>query len=375
LAQERVDGAGSDTLPLALSAYQNVTDHVLAGTPYPLNLLFLYNANPVYDAPNGGRFAEALKKVPFVVSFASTLDESAAHADLILPASTFLEVWGDDYIEGTGYAGVSLRQPVVESVHDTRNPGDVLLSLAHKVGQPLSDALPWRSYEDLVKHRLSGIDTDWEKFETNGTWSEMEYFNAPPGSRAWSDVVGRDRLNAPQDGRFDFFSRELFAALSSPDDLDCLPHFDVPLTFESGDAEAYPFLLVTQSLITHPRGWEGVVPSLQEAYGLQTNMKWSSWVEVNPRAAEALGVQNGDLVWVESPVGRVTAPVRLYEGLWPNAVYVPPGQGHRTLVKWGRDSEANMVIGANPNQLLVAGTEPPGGVAALSPTRVRIYKA
>ena len=377
LAHERVDGAGSDALPLAISAYQNVADRVLADEPYPVNALFLYNANPVYDAPNGGRFAEALRKIPFVVSFASTLDESAAHADLILPASTFLEVWGDDYIEGTGYAGVSLRQPVVEPVHDTRDPGDVLLSLAAMLGGPLADALPWRSYKELVKYRLSAIDMDWSKFQENGVWSEMVYFNAAPGSPAWGNVVGRDRLNAPKDGRFDLFSRELFAALAqgSAEDLDCLPHFDLPATVESGDAAAYPFLLVTQTLITQPRNWEGILPTLQEAYGLQTNMKWSSWVEINPRAAQALGVKNGDLVWVESAVGRVQVPVRLYEGLWPNAVYMPPGQGHRTLVTWGRGSPANVVIGVNPNQLLVAGTEPLGGVAAVSPTRVRIYKA
>ena len=375
LAQERVDGAGAGTLPLAISAYQNVAGRILGDEPYPLNALFLYNANPVYDAPDGARFAEALRKVPFVVSFASTLDESAAHADLILPASTFLEVWGDDYVEGTGYAGISLRQPVVQPIHDTRNPGDVILSLAGLVGGPLADAFPWGSYQDLVEYRLSAIDMDRDVFEENGVWSEMVYLNAAPGSPAWANVVGRDRLNAPQDGRFDFFSRELFAALLSPEDLDCLPHFDLPATIESGDPETYPYLLVTQMLITQPRGWDGIIPSLQEAYGLQTNMKWSSWVEINPRAAESLGVKNDDLVWVESPVGRIEVPVRLYEGIWPNAVYVPPGQGHRTLVKWGRGSDVNAVVGVNPTQLLIAGTEPPGGLTASSPTRVRIYRA
>jgi anaerobic selenocysteine-containing dehydrogenase len=80
-------------------------------------------------------------------------------------------------------------------------------------------------------------------------------------------------------------------------------------------------------------------------------------------------------VWVESPAGRVKVPVRLYPGLWPNAVYMPPGQGHRTLVKWGRDSATNRVVGANPNQLFVSGTEPLSGMAAVSPTRVRIYRA
>ncbi|MEW5956602.1 MAG: molybdopterin dinucleotide binding domain-containing protein, partial [Chloroflexota bacterium] len=354
--------------------YQNVAERILAGDPYPLTTLFLYNANPVYEAPNGARFAEALMRVPFVVSFASTLDESAAHANLILPASTFLEIWSDDFVEGTGYAGVSLRQPVVEPVHDTRNPGDVLLSLAAALGEPVAGALPWPGYKELVEYRLSAIDMEWDKFLANGVWSEMVYFNAAPGSPAWANVVGRDRLNAPRDGRFDFFSRELFAALAAPDDLACLPHFDLPAV-AGGDPVTYPYLLVSQTLITQPRGWEGIIPTLQESYGLQTHMKWSSWVEINPVAAESLGVKNGDLVWVESLAGRVQAPVRLFEGIWPNAVYMPPGQGHRTLVKWGRDSQSNMVVGVNPNQLLTAGTEAPAGLGITPPTRVRIYKA
>ena len=98
-------------------------------------------------------------------------------------------------------------------------------------------------------------------------------------------------------------------------------------------------------------------------------------MEMNPRAAEELGLENGDLVWVESMVGRVQVPVRIFEGIWPNAVYMPPGQGHHTLVKWGRGSPENTVVGANPNQVLAADTEPLSGLAASSPTRVRIYKA
>lgn len=377
LKHERLDGAGSDQLPLALAAYQNLPSRILADQPYPLNALFLYNANPVYDAPNGREFVKALLKVPFVVSFASTLDESAAHADLILPASTFMEVWGDDFLEGTGYAGVSLRRPVVAPVHDTRDPGEVLIDLAARLGGPIAAALPFKSYKELIDHRLAALDLDREKLEANGFWSEMVYFNAEPGSKAWDNVVGRDRVNAPRDGRFDFFSRELFAALQAPTDEACLPHFEVPaaLSEVGNEAAEYPFLLVTQSLITQTRAWQGIVPTLQECFGLQAHARWSSWVEINPLAAEAMGLHDDDLVWIESPIGRVQAPVRVFPGIWPNAVYLPPGQGHRTLTKWGRFAPDNLVVGVNPNQLMKAGTETLSGQAVFSPTRVKIYKA
>ncbi len=371
-SQERLDGAGTQ-FPLALSAYQNVPERILAEKPYPLEMLILLNANPVYDMPNGGRSLEALMKVPFVVSFASTLDESAAHADLILPASTFLEVWGDDYLEGTGYAGISLRRPVVEPVHDTRDPGEMLLDLAQRLGGPVAKAFPWASYKDLITDRLSRFD--WDKLEANGNWSELIYFNAAPGSLAWSDVVGRDRLNAPKDGRFDFFSRELFALLASDSDQACLPHFDIPDTLADSSANAleYPFLLVTQPLITQSQQWQGIVPTLQESYGLQGHVKWDSWVEVSQKAAEALHLEDGERVWVESPLNRVQATVRVYAGLWPNAVFLPPGLGHHTFVRWGRKSAENMVVGVNPNTLTEFASEPLTGLAVAGPARVRIY--
>lgn len=373
-SQERIDGAGTK-FPLALSAYQNVPEHILAEKPYPLEMLMLLNANPLYDIPNGGRCVEALMKVPFVVSFASTLDESAAHADLILPASTFLEIWGDDYLEGTGYAGISLRRPVVDPVHDTRNAGDILLDLAHRISGPLVNALPWTNYQELITNRLSAFN--WEKLEANGNWSEMIYFNATPGSQAWNDVVGHDRLNAPKDGRFDFFSRELFAVFASDSPEACLPHFEIPSTLADSTADAleYPFLLVTQPLITQSQQWQGIIPTLQECYGLQGYVKWDSWVEVGQKAAEALDLQNSDRVWVESALGRVQAVVRIHAGLWPNAIFLPPGQGHHTLVRWGRYADDNLVVGANPNTLTKVSSEPLTGLAVSGPTRVRIYRA
>jgi anaerobic selenocysteine-containing dehydrogenase len=373
LAQERLDGAGT-LYPLAPSAYQAVGERILAGEPYPVNALFLYNANPVANAPQGQCFAEAFGKVPLVVSFSPLIDDSAAYADLILPASTFLEVWQDDCIEGTGYPGVALRQPVVGPLYDTRNAGDVLLQLAEQVGDPLAAALPWARFEDLLQFRLSTLQMPWDELQQKGVWSQLVYFYAEPGSAAWAEVVGRDRLLAPKDGRFDFFSRELFSALSPADDLACLPHFDVPLG--AGDSQAYPLLLVSEELMTQPRGWGGVIPTLQEVYGMQTQERWKSWVEINPQAARPLGIADGDSVWVESAAGKVLVKARLYEGLWPSAVHIPYGQGHFSEAQWGRFRQsADLTIGANPYRIVAAETEGLDGLVAVSPTRVRVYKA
>src|SRR5512135_2175116 len=52
--------------------------------------------NPAFTLPPSLKFGEALSKVPFVVAFASFLDETTSQADLVLPVPTSLEAWGDD---------------------------------------------------------------------------------------------------------------------------------------------------------------------------------------------------------------------------------------------------------------------------------------
>lgn len=373
-AMERVDGAGNAEYPLALSVYQDVSQHILSGKPYPVNAVLMVRANPVFETPQGARFAQALSKTPFVVSLAPVLDESAAYADLILPESTFMETWQDDLVEGTGYPGVAVAEPAVHPVHDTRNAGDVILQVTRALGGTVAQALPWTNMEEVLKHRYSKLDISWDELKSKGIWSGLVYHWAGRGSKAWNDVVGRARLAAPQDGRFDFFSRELFATYSSPEDRACLPHYEPPV--ESAKANEYPFLLISQEMMTHARNWSGSVASLQEAYGLQTRTRWDSWIEINPEAAKALGIADGDAVWVESPAGRIKAHAHLYPGIWPNAVHMPYGQGHVSLVQWGRFREYGpRQIGANPLSIADSRTEEMSGTAAAMPARVKVYRA
>ncbi|MBI4789150.1 MAG: molybdopterin-dependent oxidoreductase [Chloroflexi bacterium] len=362
---ERVDGAGSRDFPLALS---------VAGPPRSApSVLFLYNANPVFDHAS----ADALASVPFVVSFSPTLDESAQAADLVLPISTFLESWSDAYVEGTGYAGIAVGQPAVAALYDSRSAGDALLALAQRIGGSVAAALPFTDYESLLKNRVAGSQIKWDDLTHKGAWSQMVYFNATPGSKVWNaEIVGRDRINAPRDGRFDFFAREMFYALKSagiaPRDRDCLPHFDLPIA--TAPSSEFPFLLTLHETMTQPRGWSGIVPTMQEIYGLQAGVRWDSWVELNARAAAALGIKDGDLVWVESPRDKLQARAKLTQGLWPNAAAMPLGQGHRTRVAWGRETPRDTSVGANALALCARETEKWSGLAAGAPTRVKIYK-
>ena len=210
---ERVDGAGTQ-FPLSHHAYQAVADRILAGNP--VEVLFLYDANPVFEVPGGKRFVEAFKKIPLIVSFSSFMDESAQYADLVLPEPTFLERYEDDYIEGLGYPGIALRQPAIPPRLDTQNVGDFFLKLADAMGGPLQEAFPWKTYEEVLQFRLQEVGTDWKTLLELGVWMTPGYHFTRRGSDRWvSEVIGRDRRSSPTDGRFDFFSRELNSLLEA----------------------------------------------------------------------------------------------------------------------------------------------------------------
>jgi len=376
---ERVDGAGTQ-FPLSHHAYQAIADRILAGAP--VEVLFLYDANPVYEVPGGKRFVEAFNKVPLIISFSSFMDESAQYADLLLPEPTFLERYQDDYIEGLGYPGIALRQPAIPPRLDTQNVGDFFLKLADAMGGPVKEAFPWKTYEEVLQYRLQDVGIDWKTLKELGVWMTPGYHFTLRGSNRWvSEVIGRDRRFSPADGRFDFYSRELHSLLENfnPDQLKalgisqtgdavCIPHYE-PVPF-SGKTEDYPFVLNVITLMSLGSNSAAAnLPTLQEIGGMTVGETWDSWLEMSPEALTSHGLQDKDPVWVESPFGKVKTKVRLVKGLRPDIVNLPYNQGHTAVGRWAKGR------GVNGMELLNPASEPASGLAEFSNTRVKVYRA
>ncbi|GAB4495910.1 MAG: molybdopterin-dependent oxidoreductase [Anaerolineales bacterium] len=378
LQTERIDGAGSK-FPLGRTSYQSVADAILEGKP--VEALFLYDANPVFETPGGKRFAEALAKVPFVVSFSSFMDETAELADLILPEPTFLERWGDDHVEGLGYPGVSLYQPVIEPLNDTMNTADFFLKVAEAMGGTIAKAFPWKSYEEALQFRLKDIGAEWEIFKELGVWFNPAYRFAKRGSQQWKErVVGAERLNAPRDGYFDLYSRELNCLLGKmkKDELAklgitmtgdgaSLPHYE-PTAFV-GDETEYPFLLNVITLMSlGPRSEAANMPTLQEISGMTVRETWDSWLEMNPQSAAKLGLAENDWVNIESPFGRISTRVKLVAGLRPDVVNMPFNQGHTAVGRYAKGR------GVNGLEIMNPASEPLTGLASFTNTRVKVTR-
>ena len=181
---------------------------VLGDQPRAPKVLMLGDTNPVFSAPPAARVREAIAKVPYVVSFASFVDETSALADLILPDHAPLESWLDDVPEsGASQMVASLAPPAVHPLHNTRSMPDVLLGVAKQMGGSVAAALPWETYEAMLQAQYLTLrrqmpaavaaDSDddfWSKVqEQGGWWSAGGRGTARRGCGVDKGVVERDR--------------------------------------------------------------------------------------------------------------------------------------------------------------------------------------
>jgi molybdopterin-containing oxidoreductase family iron-sulfur binding subunit len=95
---------------------------------------------------------------------------------------------------------------------------------------------------------------------------------------------------------------------------------------------------------------------------------WSTWIEINSRTADRLGIRLGDIVEVRSRVGAIRAPAFISPGLAPELIAMPVGQGHLTYTRYASGR------GANPIEILAAVAEPETGALAWAATRVAVAR-
>ena len=115
----------------------------------PVRVLFSYNCNPVATIPDQRRVIKGLERDDlFTVVFDQVMTDTAVYADVILPATTFLE--GYDFARAYGPISLQLGRPVIDAVGESRPNADVFGDLAKRMGV-LSDDEPSGELELLVR--------------------------------------------------------------------------------------------------------------------------------------------------------------------------------------------------------------------------------
>jgi anaerobic selenocysteine-containing dehydrogenase len=99
----------------------------------PVDMLFVYNCNPLATMPEQNKVLKGLQRNDlFTVVFDQVFTDTARYADVILPATTFLENY--DIAKGYGPISLQLVRPAIEPVGESRSNPEVFSDLAARLG-------------------------------------------------------------------------------------------------------------------------------------------------------------------------------------------------------------------------------------------------
>ncbi len=106
----------------------------------PVSVLFSYNCNPLATAPDQNGVRLGLKRDDlFTVVFEQVMTDTAAYADVVLPATTYFEHY--DIAKGYGAYHLQVVQPVISPVGEARPNHEVFRDLGERLGLTSSDDL------------------------------------------------------------------------------------------------------------------------------------------------------------------------------------------------------------------------------------------
>ena len=287
--------------------------------------------NPAFTLPSGLKLADAIRKVPLVVSFANVPDQTSELAHVVLPDTHWLESWGD-YSPREGVVG--FLQPTMSPVRDSRPMGDTLLRIGRAAlgVEEGKGPIPWPTFEQYLK----------------GSWAPLVKGDLEGALRrggVFSDI-------APA-----AVTAKVAVADSTPPKL-------------AGDAAGLT-LLAYPSLRFYD-GRSAVSSWLQEAPDSMTQAVWDAWVEISTDTAKKLGVVQGDMLAVKSPQGTLELPAYVSPTLHPSAVAIP--MGHRYTPYQRPRYVAADTKSVNPMDLLPAVADATSGGLAFMSVKVTLTK-
>ncbi len=320
-----------------------------------------YIGNPLVSQWDRDTMVKVIRRIPFYVAFAYTMNETNQYADVLLPDNINLEsmqlcpVGDKKSARGWYSSGYHLRQPTVKPPFNTRDITDIFGLLAEKLGI-------LREYNEAINNGASGriklVGED--RLQPDTRYSAEEIYrrlstSAAEGQIAWSELKEKGfflkprsqlgnylypqmkklgvRFELPYGERLKRIGEQLKERLHEKGiywwDKQCneyepMPRWqDVPAMYDSvpsvfgRDPKEFPFWLITCRTPLFAWGSNASVPMMLEA---AEQILGHAGVAMNRKTAAGLGISDGELIWIESPIGRVRGRAILREGVRPEVL-------------------------------------------------------
>ena len=262
---------------------------LLEFTDPPVQMLFVYNCNPLATMPDQNRVLEGLKREDlFTVVSEQVLTDTTRYADVLLPATTFLE----NYDIARGYGPISLQivRPVIEPCGEARANAAVFSDLANRLG--LAEA----EEETDTLLRVTGRLPQPLATELLETGSATPPFDGAP-------IQFVDVFPLTTDRKIDLFP----AALNAEAPAGLYGYQPDPAT------ERFPLALIS------PASEKTISSTLGEL------RKRAAVLQMSPSDAAARGLATDDPVRVFNELGEVQCAVAVNPDIRPGTVSLAKG--------------------------------------------------
>jgi anaerobic selenocysteine-containing dehydrogenase len=299
--------------PVPTAHMPSLWETIATGGPYPVKAAIIFGSNALISYSNTHRVKEAMEKLEFIAVSDLFMTPTARMADIVLPASSWLE--RDNLISSFQVSPTyTIAQQKSVELPEARSDVDVVCDLAKKLG--LAEHF-WEDSRGLYDSLLEPTGLTFQEFKER--------------KRIFSPLVYRPfekkGFNTPS-GKVELYSTTLEKNGCAP-----LPAYAVPVESAGGApgrSAEYPYILTTgwrPSAFRHTENREN--PVLRELFPRPALL-------IHPDTAGTLGISEGDPVSVETAVGSATLFAVLTLGIHPDIVQATPG--------WRGEGNINRVI-------------------------------
>jgi thiosulfate reductase/polysulfide reductase chain A len=343
ISAPRFDGSGATQFPIADSSHGNpqmLAHAILKEDPYPIKALIANRFEPLQSIPDSASVRQALDKLELIVAIEVNYSEFAWYADVLLPESTYLER-GDSVQAVSGLKPqLFIRKPAVSPRYDTKPAWWILKELANRLD--LGHYFPYASIEDIWNFQLKDTGAKLEDFDKKG-------FVVLSDKAIWWDRDKDIKFKTPS-GKIELVST-LMENAGFPS---FTPYIPVPPPTEG------QFRLMCGRTAVHTH--VSTQNNLYLSELVPENVLW-----INTAAAANLGIKDGALVEVASPIRTVRLKAKVTDWIHPEAVFMLHGFGKTVPVQTRCYQK-----GASDALIQENISDPAGGSPALDETLVTV---
>ena len=250
--------------------------------------MYIIGENPMVSEPDIAHVRKALNRVDFLVVQDIFMTETAELADVVLPAACFAEK--DGTFTNTERRVQRVRK-AVDPPGDAKADWEIIMELMNRLGYPCSYRHPSEIMDEIAKVTPQYGGIDYERIEGDGL-----QWPCPTKDHPGTKYLHKEKFSR---------GKGLFKPIPYTESM------EVP-------DEEYPLILTTGRHLYHyhTRTMTGKVEGLNK-------IAPESYIEISPKLANKLNIQDGERVAVASRRGEILTKAKVTDIVEEDVVFMP----------------------------------------------------